>query len=197
MCRPLCLVKTLEFQNQQLAGKRMDICLVLTRTRIYTGERFYFHCGFKVFRHFGTLKIKPFLNVILYNQQSQWSDYLRRNISMAFIFFFFLFRLLSSGSLVIISPTVDDTAVYECSVSNDAGEDQRAVELTVQGRGDIAITSIWHPGFLRGIPMLRSDFYIVLFSSIPKKYKLFPRNHEKEQITFTLILIFSAPIHSG
>ncbi|PKU32495.1 hypothetical protein llap_17201 [Limosa lapponica baueri] len=42
------------------------------------------------------------------------------------------YRLLSSGSLVIISPTVDDTAVYECSVSNDAGEDQRAVELTVQ-----------------------------------------------------------------
>uniref|UniRef100_A0A8C3DQA4 Hemicentin-1 n=1 Tax=Corvus moneduloides TaxID=1196302 RepID=A0A8C3DQA4_CORMO len=37
------------------------------------------------------------------------------------------YRLLSSGSLVIISPTVDDTAVYECS-------------LTVQGTGDIAIT---------------------------------------------------------
>uniref|UniRef100_A0A8C3J6R6 Hemicentin-1 n=1 Tax=Calidris pygmaea TaxID=425635 RepID=A0A8C3J6R6_9CHAR len=49
-----------------------------------------------------------------------------------------IYRLLSSGSLVIISPTVDDTAVYECSVSNDAGEDQRAVELTVQVPPSIA-----------------------------------------------------------
>ncbi|NXJ63832.1 HMCN1 protein, partial [Rostratula benghalensis] len=48
------------------------------------------------------------------------------------------YRLLSSGSLVLISPTVDDTAVYECSVSNDAGEDQRAVELTVQVPPSIA-----------------------------------------------------------
>uniref|UniRef100_A0A493TWE9 Hemicentin-1 n=1 Tax=Anas platyrhynchos platyrhynchos TaxID=8840 RepID=A0A493TWE9_ANAPP len=48
------------------------------------------------------------------------------------------YRLLSSGSLVIISPTVDDTAVYECSVSNDAGEDRRAVELTVQVPPSIA-----------------------------------------------------------
>lgn len=50
---------------------------------------------------------------------------------------------------------MDDTAVYECSVSNDAGEDQRAVELTVQGRGDIAITCVWHPELLWGVPMLR------------------------------------------
>ncbi|KFP01647.1 Hemicentin-1, partial [Calypte anna] len=48
------------------------------------------------------------------------------------------YRLLSSGSLVIISPTVDDTGVYECSVSNDAGEDHRAVELTVQVPPSIA-----------------------------------------------------------
>uniref|UniRef100_A0A8C3GM35 Hemicentin 1 n=1 Tax=Cairina moschata TaxID=8855 RepID=A0A8C3GM35_CAIMO len=48
------------------------------------------------------------------------------------------YRLLSSGSLVIISPTVDDTAVYECSVSNNAGEDRRAVELTVQVPPSIA-----------------------------------------------------------
>ncbi|XP_010130628.1 PREDICTED: hemicentin-1, partial [Buceros rhinoceros silvestris] len=49
-----------------------------------------------------------------------------------------IYRLLSSGSLVILSPTVDDTAVYECSVSNDAGEDRRAVELTVQVPPSIA-----------------------------------------------------------
>uniref|UniRef100_A0A670IF80 Hemicentin 1 n=1 Tax=Podarcis muralis TaxID=64176 RepID=A0A670IF80_PODMU len=42
------------------------------------------------------------------------------------------FRLLSSGSLVIISPIVDDTALYECMVSNEAGEDQRAIALIVQ-----------------------------------------------------------------
>ena len=45
-----------------------------------------------------------------------------------------LSRLLSSGSLVIISPSVDDTATYECTVTNDAGEDKRTVGLTVQGR---------------------------------------------------------------
>lgn len=44
-------------------------------------------------------------------------------------------RLLSSGSLVIISPSVDDTATYECTVTNDAGEDKRTVDLTVQGTG--------------------------------------------------------------
>ncbi|XP_036351171.2 hemicentin-1 [Ochotona princeps] len=42
------------------------------------------------------------------------------------------YRLLSSGSLVIISPSVDDTATYECTVTNDAGEDKRAVGLIVQ-----------------------------------------------------------------
>ncbi|EDM09581.1 hemicentin 1 (predicted) [Rattus norvegicus] len=41
-------------------------------------------------------------------------------------------RLLSSGSLIIISPSVDDTASYECTVTSDAGEDKRTVDLTVQ-----------------------------------------------------------------
>ncbi|XP_038527072.1 hemicentin-1 isoform X3 [Canis lupus familiaris] len=48
------------------------------------------------------------------------------------------YRLLSSGSLVIISPSVDDTATYECTVTNDAGEDQRTVDLTVQVPPSIA-----------------------------------------------------------
>ncbi|KAM9212162.1 hemicentin-1 [Dugong dugon] len=48
------------------------------------------------------------------------------------------YRLLSSGSLVIISPSVDDTATYECSVTNDAGEDKRTVDLTVQVPPSIA-----------------------------------------------------------
>lgn len=50
---------------------------------------------------------------------------------------------------------MDDTAVYECSVSNAAGEDQRAIDLTVQGRGDIAVTFVWHPELPWAVPMLR------------------------------------------
>nr|XP_045732354.1 hemicentin-1 [Mirounga angustirostris] len=48
------------------------------------------------------------------------------------------YRLLSSGSLVIISPSVDDTATYECTVTNDAGEDKRTMDLTVQVPPSIA-----------------------------------------------------------
>ena len=48
-------------------------------------------------------------------------------------------RLLSSGSLVIISPSVDDTASYECTVTSDAGEDKRTVDLTVQGRTSLKV----------------------------------------------------------
>ncbi|XP_055962583.1 hemicentin-1 [Sorex fumeus] len=42
------------------------------------------------------------------------------------------YRLLSSGSLVIISPSVDDTATYECVAANEAGEERRTTALTVQ-----------------------------------------------------------------
>lgn len=42
-------------------------------------------------------------------------------------------RLLSSGSLVILSPTVEDTALYECIVTNEAGKDQRTISLMVEG----------------------------------------------------------------
>ena len=38
---------------------------------------------------------------------------------------------------MIISPSVADTATYECTVTNDAGEDRRTVDLTVQGRTDL------------------------------------------------------------
>ncbi|XP_011902754.1 PREDICTED: hemicentin-1 isoform X2 [Cercocebus atys] len=48
------------------------------------------------------------------------------------------YRLLSSGSLVIISPSVDDTATYECTVANGAGDDKRTVDLTVQVPPSIA-----------------------------------------------------------
>ncbi|XP_043941249.1 hemicentin-1 [Protopterus annectens] len=42
-----------------------------------------------------------------------------------------MYRLLSSGSLIIISPTVDDTAVYECIVTSDAGMAQKKIEFRV------------------------------------------------------------------
>nr|XP_054608122.1 hemicentin-1 isoform X2 [Nothobranchius furzeri] len=42
-----------------------------------------------------------------------------------------MYRLLSSGSLVILAPTVDDTAVYKCLVSNEAGNDSRSTNLNV------------------------------------------------------------------
>ncbi|XP_074490966.1 hemicentin-1 isoform X1 [Sebastes fasciatus] len=49
-----------------------------------------------------------------------------------------MYRLLSSGSLVVIAPTVEDTAVYECVVSNEAGEDSRLINLTVHVPPSIA-----------------------------------------------------------
>uniref|UniRef100_A0A4W3JWV4 Hemicentin 1 n=1 Tax=Callorhinchus milii TaxID=7868 RepID=A0A4W3JWV4_CALMI len=49
-----------------------------------------------------------------------------------------MYRLLSSASLVILSPTVEDTGLYECNVSNDAGSDQRTIRLTVQVPPSIA-----------------------------------------------------------
>uniref|UniRef100_A0A3P9M5Z2 Hemicentin 1 n=1 Tax=Oryzias latipes TaxID=8090 RepID=A0A3P9M5Z2_ORYLA len=39
--------------------------------------------------------------------------------------------LLSSGSLVILAPTVEDTAVYTCVVSNEAGNNSKSISLTV------------------------------------------------------------------
>ncbi|XP_023810079.1 hemicentin-1 isoform X2 [Oryzias latipes] len=42
-----------------------------------------------------------------------------------------MYRLLSSGSLVILAPTVEDTAVYTCVVSNEAGNNSKSIRLTV------------------------------------------------------------------
>ncbi|KAK3506808.1 hypothetical protein QTP70_028372 [Hemibagrus guttatus] len=49
-----------------------------------------------------------------------------------------MYRQLSSGSLVIIAPTVHDAALYECVVSNEAGQDSRAIQLTVHVPPSIA-----------------------------------------------------------
>nr|XP_048286978.1 hemicentin-1 isoform X1 [Myodes glareolus] len=73
------------------------------------------------------------------------------------------YRLLSSGSLVIISPSVDDTARYECTVTSDAGEDKRTVDLTVQVPPTIAdepmefLVTRWAPAVMTctasGVPV--------------------------------------------
>ncbi|KAM5147900.1 hemicentin-1 [Mantella aurantiaca] len=42
-----------------------------------------------------------------------------------------IYRFLSTGSLIIISPTVEDTGMYVCSASNDAGHDEITVYLSV------------------------------------------------------------------
>ncbi|XP_050994845.1 LOW QUALITY PROTEIN: hemicentin-1 [Labeo rohita] len=49
-----------------------------------------------------------------------------------------MYRLLSSGSLVVMAPTVEDTALYECVVSNEAGQERRAIQLTVHVPPSIA-----------------------------------------------------------
>uniref|UniRef100_A0A673IBQ3 Hemicentin-1 n=1 Tax=Sinocyclocheilus rhinocerous TaxID=307959 RepID=A0A673IBQ3_9TELE len=49
-----------------------------------------------------------------------------------------MYRLLSSGSLVVIAPTVEDTALYECVLSNEAGQESRAIQLTVHVPPSIA-----------------------------------------------------------
>ncbi|XP_053325662.1 hemicentin-1 [Spea bombifrons] len=56
-----------------------------------------------------------------------------------------MYRLLSSGSLVIISPNVEDGGVYTCSASNDAGKDEIEVHLSVQVPPSIAdeVTNIF------------------------------------------------------
>ncbi|KAL1022832.1 hypothetical protein UPYG_G00032950 [Umbra pygmaea] len=49
-----------------------------------------------------------------------------------------MYRLLSSGSLVVMAPTVEDTAEFECTVSNEAGKEVRAIQLSVQVPPSIA-----------------------------------------------------------
>lgn len=41
--------------------------------------------------------------------------------------------MLSSGSLVILSPSSEDEGYFECTAVNDAGEERRVIEVIVQG----------------------------------------------------------------
>ncbi|XP_019718321.1 hemicentin-1 isoform X1 [Hippocampus comes] len=42
------------------------------------------------------------------------------------------YRLLSSGSLVILSPTNEDEGYFECTAVNDVGEERRVIEVNLQ-----------------------------------------------------------------
>lgn len=42
-------------------------------------------------------------------------------------------RLLSSGSLVLSSPSSEDAGYFECTAVNDVGEERRVIEVILQG----------------------------------------------------------------
>lgn len=44
-----------------------------------------------------------------------------------------LSRLLSSGSLVLLSPSNEDEGYFECTAVNDVGEERRVIEVILQG----------------------------------------------------------------
>lgn len=44
------------------------------------------------------------------------------------------FRLMTSGSLLIISPSLEDEGYFECKVTNEVGEERRVIEVMLQGR---------------------------------------------------------------
>ncbi|XP_078083679.1 hemicentin-1-like [Mustelus asterias] len=49
-----------------------------------------------------------------------------------------IYRLLPSGSLVILAATTQDTALYECVASNEAGDARRRIQFTVHVPPSIA-----------------------------------------------------------
>ncbi|XP_016112004.1 hemicentin-1 [Sinocyclocheilus grahami] len=42
------------------------------------------------------------------------------------------YRLMSSGSLIISSPSVEDEGYFECTVTNEVGEERRVIEVILQ-----------------------------------------------------------------
>uniref|UniRef100_A0A3B1JZI7 Ig-like domain-containing protein n=1 Tax=Astyanax mexicanus TaxID=7994 RepID=A0A3B1JZI7_ASTMX len=45
-----------------------------------------------------------------------------------------LHKLMSSGSLIITSATQEDEGYFECTVTNDVGEERRIIEVILQGK---------------------------------------------------------------
>lgn len=52
-------------------------------------------------------------------------------------------RLLSSGSLVLLSPSVEDEGYFECTAVNDVGEERRVIEVVLQGGLECCKTGRW------------------------------------------------------
>lgn len=42
---------------------------------------------------------------------------------------------MSTGSLVLLSPSSEDEGYFECTAVNDAGEERRVIEVILQGTG--------------------------------------------------------------
>lgn len=40
---------------------------------------------------------------------------------------------MSSGSLVLLSPSSEDEGYFECTAVNDVGEERRVIEVILQG----------------------------------------------------------------
>nr|XP_051676343.1 hemicentin-1 isoform X2 [Oryctolagus cuniculus] len=112
-----------------------------------------------------------------------------------------LYRLLSSGSLAIISPSVDDTATYECTVTNDAGEDKRAVGLTVQVPPSVADESADVVVTARAPAVMTCAATGVPFPSIhwtKNGVRLLPRGDGYRILSSGTIEIFSSQLsHAG
>lgn len=41
---------------------------------------------------------------------------------------------MPSGSLLILSPSLEDEGYFECTVTNEVGEERKVIEVTLQGR---------------------------------------------------------------
>lgn len=64
---------------------------------------------------------------------------------------------------MVIAPTVEDTAVYECEVTNEAGNQTRSIDLTVQGERTCTFEQLhavlWQHGY--------NMFFHILYTVLP------------------------------
>lgn len=73
-----------------------------------------------------------------------------------------LSRLLSSGSLILLSPSTDDEGYFECTAVNDVGEERRVIEVILQGI-DLEFCTVSRQQRVRGDHHI-DDFAVSSFS---------------------------------
>lgn len=73
-------------------------------------------------------------------------------------------RLLSSGSLVLLSPSHEDEGYFECTAVNEAGEERRVIEVILQG---VDWTFCTTNGQQRLVSDGQSDVCVFMFWSVP------------------------------